>query len=63
MRYRIVLIPFMGHVHVTLTHIPHYGEKALGSEFFDVGPEDVNHPEELAEVLAYVAQELRTIGW
>lgn len=58
MRYKLVVIPFMGRSHVTLTSIPPpYGD-APRVWFWDVGEEDVKHPDELYELLSYIAGDL-----
>jgi hypothetical protein len=58
MRYKLVVIPFMSRVHCTLTSIPPpYGDQPR-VWFWDIGVEDVKHPEELYEVLSYIAGDI-----
>jgi hypothetical protein len=58
MRYQLTVIPFMGHHHVTLKEWDYTGSRVPGQHFWDVGPDDVKHPEELWEVLSYIAGDI-----
>lgn len=58
MRYRIVMLPFLGRYHVTITFWDPNGEsydKVV--RFYDIGPEHV-HTERPEEVLAWLAEHL-----
>lgn len=55
MRYRIVMLPFMGRYHCTITQWDPNGESFDRTKrFYDIGPEMV-HTEVLEEVLMWLA--------
>jgi len=55
MRYRIIMLPFLGRYHVTITSWEPNGESMeKHTSFYDVGPEHC-HTERPEEVLQWVA--------